>query len=369
MLALNIRIERGGFGLDAHLAIPTPGVTALFGPSGAGKTTLAHAVAGLVTASGTIALDGETLLDTQRGICVPVEQRAIGCVFQDARLFPHLTVAGNLDYGLRRQRRVVYAQRDEVIALLGLASLLSRLPHQLSGGERQRVALGRALLGQPRLLVLDEPLASIDAARREDVLPYLEILRDRFCVPMLYVSHQYEEVLRLAAQVVLMDRGQIVATDTPAALSLSNALRSRVGTGGVGAVIETEVVAKNETEGLITVLLGGHALRLNASADAVGTRLRLHVLASDVILATERPHGLSVRNALPGEIEDLEAEENGMVLATVVIGSDRLLARITRSAVEDLALTTGRPVWALVKAASLNQGLYRPTAAANPAAP
>lgn len=212
-------------------------------------------------------------------------------------------------------------------------------------------------------MILDEPLASIDSARREEVLPYLERLRDRFRIPMLYVSHQYEEVLRLAAQVVLMDRGRVVASDTPAALSLSGALRARVGSAGVGAVIETEVISKNETEGLITVSLGGHPLRLNASADAIGAHLRLHILASEVILATERPQGLSVRNALPGKIEQLEAEENGMVLATVAIGGDRLLARVTRSAVDDLALTPGLEVWALVKAASLNQGLYRPTTA------
>lgn len=359
MLQLDIRVRRDRFSLDAKLSIPTPGVTALFGPSGAGKTTLAHAVAGLVPTIGTISLDGETLLDTTRGISLPAEQRAVGCVFQDARLFPHLTVASNLDFGLRRQRRTVYAQRGEVIELLGLSSLLTRSPHQLSGGERQRVALGRALLGQPRLLVLDEPLAAIDSVRREEVLPYLAVLRDRFRIPMLYVSHQYEEVLRLAAQVVLMDRGHIVATDTPAALSLSTALRTRVGTSGVGAVIETEVVAKNEADGLITVLLGGHPLRLNASADAVGAHLRLRVLASDVILATACPIGLSVRNALPGRIEQLEAEDNGMFLATVLIGQDRLLARITRSAIDDLALAPGLEVWALVKAASLNQGLYR----------
>jgi molybdate transport system ATP-binding protein len=364
MLAIDIRVQRARFSLDAKLAIPTPGVTALFGPSGAGKTTLAHAVAGLVPTSGTISLDGETLLDTTRGICLPPEQRAVGCVFQDARLFPHLSVAGNLDFGLKRQRRAVYAQRAEVIELLGLSSLLRRSPHQLSGGERQRVALGRALLGQPRLLVLDEPLAAIDTARREEVLPYLEVLRDRFRIPMLYVSHQYEEVLRLAAQVVLVDQGQIVATDTPAALSLSTALRSRVGTGGVGTVIETEVVAKDAADGLITVMLGGHPLRLNANVDAIGTHLRLRVLASDVILATECPNGLSVRNALPGRIERLEAEDHGWFLATVLIGQDRILARITRSAIDDLALTPGLKVWALVKAASLNQGLYRTSAAA-----
>jgi molybdate transport system ATP-binding protein len=362
MLTLQVRIARNAFELNAELCIPTPGVTALFGPSGAGKTTLAHAVTGLVEATGRIELDGEVLLDSDRGICVPVEARAIGCVFQDARLFPHLNVTQNLEYGLRRQRRLTYAKREDVITLLGLESLLERMPHQLSGGERQRVGLGRALLSQPRLLILDEPLASIDGARREEVLPYLERLRDRFRIPMVYVSHQYDEVLRLAANVIVMDQGRILSMDTPSALSLSPTLHTRIGSAGVGSVIETAVVARDENTGLITVMLGGHPLRLQGTADNVGVHLRLHVLANEVILATAAPHGLSVRNAVPGTVEGLSAEGNGLVLVTVCVGRDRLLARVTQAAVKDLSLAPNQPIWALIKAASLAQGLYRPNA-------
>jgi len=362
MLQLALSIVRNRFRMAVNLTLPTPGLTALYGPSGAGKTTLAHAVAGLMPAVGRIELDGDVLLDSTRGVCVPSERRRIGCVFQDARLFPHLDVTQNLLYGYKRHHGDTYAEQDEVVSLLGLTLLLRRRPHELSGGERQRVALGRALLGQPRLLVLDEPMASIDRARRDDVLPYLERLRDRYRIPMLYVSHQYEEVLRLAARVVLIDEGKIIACDTPSALSLSPALRPLVGISGVGAVIESEITSCNRDTGLITVSLGGHPLRLQGVGDAVGTRLRLHIPANEVILATEPPHGLSVRNALPGIIETLDPEQDGFVLTTIAVGHDHLLARITQSAIDDLSLQPGRPVWALVKAASLAQGLYRPTA-------
>lgn len=359
MLRMDLRIRRAPFEMSASLALPTPGITALFGRSGAGKTTLAHAIAGLVPSEGFLELDGEVLLDSSRGWCVASERRRIGCVFQDARLFPHLDVSQNLLYGLRRQSGTRYAQWDDVIPLLGLESLLRRRPHQLSGGEKQRVALGRALLAQPRLLILDEPLASIDQVRREDVLPYLEQLRDRYRLPMLYVSHQYEEVLRLAAHVVLIEGGAILAHDTPSALSLSPIFRARVGALGVGSVVECDVVGSDPATGLMTVGLGGHTLRLtHQKGDVVGGRVRLHVLANEVILATEAPVGLSVRNALPGSIESIDEESDGLVLATVRVGSERLLSRITQAAVVELGLVPGRPVWALIKAASLSQGRY-----------
>jgi molybdate transport system ATP-binding protein len=361
MLRAALRVQADSFTLAAQLELPTPGVTALFGPSGAGKTTLAHAIAGLVPADGFIELDGEVLLDTQRGIHVPCERRRIGCVFQDARLFPHLSVLNNLRYGLQRAAGPTYAHWDEVMALLGLDALLQRRPHQLSGGEKQRVALGRALLAQPRLLLLDEPLASIDRARRDDVLPYLELLRDRYQLPMLYVSHQYDEVLRLANFVVLLDGGGVLAHDTLSALSVSPAYRSKLGGAGIGAVIESRVLATDAAHGLMTVDLGGYPLRLHNVGDPVGRAIRLHVLANDVILALDPPAGLSVRNALPATVESLDAEPNGLVLVTIAVGGVRLLSRVTPSAVEELNLQCGCALWALVKAASLTQGLYHPT--------
>ena len=364
MFAADLAVQRGTFRLEARFAAPTPGVVALFGPSGAGKSTLIGAIAGLVPARGTLRLDGTTWLDSAHGTDVPAERRGVGTVFQDTRLFPHLSVAGNLAYGERRappgER---YVAREEIVALLGLAPLLHRRVHQLSGGERQRVALARALLAQPRLLLLDEPLAAIDVSRRDEVLPYLESLRDRYAIPMLYVSHQYEEVLRLATYVVLIADGRVLASGTPAALSLDPALRPVAGSEAVGAVLDVEVGEVDTATGLASVAVGAGRLRLSVAGTQAGNRLRLHVLARDVILATEPPHALSVRNALEGRIAELVDEGRDATLAVVDLDGARLLARVTREAVVELRLQPGRRVWALVKAASLRGRVFaRPRA-------
>lgn len=223
MLAVQLRHRAGDFHLDATFEAPTPGVVALFGRSGCGKTTLVNLLAGLRRAeAGRVHVDGEDWLDTQRGLDLPAEQRGVGYVFQDARLFPHYRVRGNLLYGARRARdRRESISFDDVVDLLGLAPLLDRRPGTLSGGEKQRVALGRALLARPKLLLLDEPLSSLDAARREEVLPCLERLRDHCAIPMVLVSHQFDEVLRLATHVVVMDAGRVVAAGDVTEVSLS----------------------------------------------------------------------------------------------------------------------------------------------------
>jgi molybdate transport system ATP-binding protein len=359
MFEADFAAERGEFRLRARFAAPTPGVVALFGPSGAGKSTLVNAIAGLIPATGSVRLDGTTWLDSATGTCLPAERRRIGYVFQEARLFPHLDVAGNLGYGERRAPPGPrFAVRDEVLDLLGLGPLLGRRVHRLSGGERQRVALGRALLAQPRLLLLDEPLAAIDASRRDEVLPYLESLRDRFAIPMLYVSHQYDEVLRLATHIVLLAAGAVQASGTPAELSIDPRLRALVGGDAFGAVLEVEVVAVDPGAGLASVAVGSGRLRLALAAARVGARLRLHVLARDVILATEPPRGVSVRNALPGNLAEIVSEGPDEALAIVDVDGSRLIARITREAVEELRLRPGLPVWALVKAASLRGHVF-----------
>jgi molybdate transport system ATP-binding protein len=364
MFEATLAVTRGTFELSASFAAPTPGVVALFGPSGSGKTTLVNAIAGLVAARGRVSLDGETWLDSERGRSVPPERRRIGYVFQDARLFPHLDVAGNLRYGERRAPAGARpAEHGEIVELLGLGPLLGRRVHRLSGGERQRVALGRALLSQPRLLLLDEPLAAIDVARREEVLPYLESLRDRYSIPMLYVSHQYDEVLRLATHVVLLAGGRVVASGSPAALGVDPRLAALIGADAVGAVLEVEVVGRDAASGLASVALGAELLRFALPEARTGARVRLHVLARDVILATEAPRGLSVRNALRGTLAALVDEGPDAVLAAIEVGGTRLLARVTRAAVAELALGPGQPVWALVKAASLRGHVYaRPAA-------
>jgi molybdate transport system ATP-binding protein len=354
VLSVALRKSRDGFALDVAFDAPTPGVVALFGRSGCGKSTTIDLIAGLLAADeGYVRLDAATLVDTSARARVPAEKRRIGYVFQDSRLFPHFTVASNLRYGQRRARGV--EQRigfDEVVALLGLGALLARSPHQLSGGERQRVALGRALLSQPRLLLLDEPLASLDAARREEVLPYFEVLRDRLSIPMVYVSHQFDEVLRLATHVVLLDQGKVVAQGSPSDVSLRPELRAIVGPDAVGAVLDGTIGAVEESRNLAELRLGKGTLRISARDVHVGASIRVQLLARDIILATERPHGLSVRNAIEGVVDDITADEDDAQLVRVDIGGAFVLSRVTTAAVEALALRRGSAVWVLIKAVS-----------------
>lgn len=365
MLRLSVVKRWQGFELHAQLDAPTPGVVALFGRSGCGKTTLINIVSGLLQPDeGRVELDGVVLTDTSERVAIPVERRRIGYVFQDSRLFPHLGVLANLRYGLRRAPKGSRSiGLDEVLGLLGLEPLLARRPYQLSGGERQRVALGRALLSQPRLMLLDEPLASLDAARREEVLPYLERLRDKLSIPMVFVSHQLEEVLRLATQVALMEAGEIVACGNLSEVSLRPELRAIVGSEAVGAILDGTVEHVDAGLGMADVRLGGGALHVNLQEASVGARIRLQLLARDIILATEPPRGLSVRNALQGVIAEISDDVGNAVLVKVDVGSGAaVLSRVTRHAMQDLGLRPGMGVWVLVKAVSARGHSYsRPT--------
>jgi len=376
MLKASLVKRWDGFALHAQFETPTPGVVALFGRSGCGKSTLVNLISGLLRPDeGLVQVEDTVLTDTRSGVSVPVERRRIGYVFQDARLFPHLSVLGNLRYG---QKRAAHAPQvigfDEIVTLLGIERLLDRRPHTLSGGERQRVALGRALLSQPRLLLLDEPLAALDVAKREEVLPYLEVLRDRLSIPMIYVSHQFDEVLRLATHVVLLDSGSVLAQGSVSEVSLRPELRAIVGADAVGAVVDGVVEGVDAARGMADLRLGIGAaagiavdavsgavpggtqparatLHVSLRGARVGARLRVQLLARDVILATEPPHALSVRNALEGTVVDL-TDDDDAVLVHVKVGAATILSRVTRDAVEDLRLHTGQRVWALVKAVS-----------------
>jgi len=361
MLEVRLAIRRGDLDLEVDFQAPTPGVTALFGASGAGKTTVVHAIAGLIRPqAGRVALDGTTWFDAERSVFVPAERRRAGVVFQDARLFPHLDVRANLRYGERRVREPGPALAlDEVVQLLGLESLLTRRVRGLSGGERSRVALGRALLARPRLLLLDEPLAAIDAPRRAEVLPYLERLRDRAAVPMIYVSHQYEEVLRLADHLVLLAAGRAIASGSPAELSLSPALAGLVGEDAAGAVIDGRILARNDSAGLATISVGEQQLTVPLAGLADAKQARILIPAREVMLATHRSEGLSVRNQLRGQIVALNDEPPHGVLATVEVSGSRLLARVTRAAANELALAVGQSVYVLVKAESLRGRSYK----------
>jgi len=366
MLSVAVSKARDGFSLHVAFNAPTPGIVGLFGRSGCGKTTTANLIAGLLSPDeGRVSLDDAMLFDTRAGTAMPAEQRRIGYVFQDARLFPHFSVAGNLRYGQKRAHRS--DQRidfDEVVALLGLAPFLTRRPHQLSGGERQRVALGRAILSQPRLLLLDEPLASLDIARREDVLPYLELLRDRLSIPMIYVSHQFDEVLRLATHVVLLDAGRVIAQGTPGEVSLRPELRAIVGPDAVGAVVDGVVTAFDAARGLVELRVGNGSLHIRSRDGRIGSTARVQLLARDVILATRKPDYLSVRNAIEGVIEEIVPDEADACLVRVDIGGASVLARVTSAAVQELELRQASRVWALIKAVSVRGHAFSQTASA-----
>ena len=365
MLQVQLRKQRGDFGLDVSFTAHTPGIIALFGRSGSGKSTLAHLLAGLLAAdSGAIQLDGQWLYDSDRALSVPPEARRIGYVFQDGRLFPHLTVRGNLLYGWKRRPRE--APSDDglpgrLILLLGLDALLERRPWQLSGGERQRVALGRALLAQPRLLLLDEPLAALDQRRRDEVLPYLERVRDELRVPMVYVSHQFDDLLRLATHVVLLDAGRSVASGDLASVSLHPQLRDVIGQEAIGAVVEATVVQAADEAGLGALSVGHGRLQLYTGELRPGHRVRLQLLARDLILSLGTPRGLSVRNRLAGTIVGLRPDDAHAVLVSVDVGGPILLARVTAASAVEMELRIGLALWVLVKSVTLR--LFSPSAA------
>ena len=354
MLQVAAKKQRAAFTLDAQFELPTPGVVALFGRSGCGKTTLVNVIAGLLNAdTGRVALDETVLLDTGRGIDVPPERRRIGYVFQDSRLFPHLRVAANLRYGQKRARAAAFVDLDLVADLLDLGPLMNRRTHELSGGERQRVAIGRALLSQPALLLLDEPLASLDASRREEVLPYLETLRDKLAIPMVYVSHNFDEVLRVATHLVLMEAGKTIAQGDLGEMSLHPRIRAIIGADAVGAIVDGKVLGMNASSGLTRVQVGDGELNVHYDGVAPGTKLRVQLLSRDIIVATQPPQHLSVRNSLKGVVTSVTDDVDDSNLIAIDIGGTMIMARVTRAATRELGLVAGLPVWALVKTASL----------------
>jgi molybdate transport system ATP-binding protein len=346
----------GAFAVDVAFVAPTPGVTALFGPSGAGKTSVVRALAGLLRPdAGSIVVDDTLFFDSSRGVDVAAERRRVGYVFQDSRLFPHLTVADNLRYGLRRapadDRPIPF---DHVVALLGISGLLERRPYTLSGGERQRVAIGRALLSQPRLLLMDEPLASLDAERKSEVLPYIERLRDELSLAIVYVSHAREEVERLARTLVVVEQGRVAAAGPMADLSARLDIRGISDAPDAASVIDTTVIGHDAARRLTRLGFDGGELMVGAFAAEPGVRVRVLIPAREVIVATQRPDGISVRNVLAGRIGEISSRDGG-ALVQVRIGNTAILARVTRDAIERLGLTPDREVYALIKASSVER--------------
>ena len=367
---LDVAIQRklGAFTLDCVFSARR-GVTALFGASGAGKTTIANAIAGIVTPdAGHVRIAGEALFDSSSAIDVPVERRGVGYVFQDARLFPHLRVEGNLRFGASRTRgRASIASFDAVVDVLAIRPLLQRRPRDLSGGERQRVALGRALLAQPRLLILDEPLAALDAGHRHEILPYLVELAERFALPMIYVSHAIDEVVRLATDVVLVADGRVVASGPVEEIFSRGDLRPHTGRRfEAGSIVEATKAGQRPEWKLTEVLLAGSIISVPAVDAAVGTRLRIRIRARDVALALSEPLDTSIGARLPGVISEVVLREAPYAEVRVDLGNTSLWALVTRHSVDRLRLAPGRSVYCLVKTVALDSRLVGPAPAALP---
>lgn len=365
-LAVAIHHVQGAFTLDATFNTPLRGVTALFGASGAGKTTVVRAIAGLAQPQrARIALGERVLVDTAARVDLPIDRRGLGYVFQDARLFPHLDVSGNLRYGERRVRdRPLTLRFDDIVELLGIGQLLRRRVAALSGGERQRVALGRALLSQPRLLLLDEPLAALDNARRAEILPYIERLRDNVGIPIVYVSHALDEVMRLATAVVLMAEGRVVATGTVEEVFSRTDLRPYVGQRfDAGTVLATRIVAHVPADALTLCELADGPddapprIALPQVDAVVGTQMRVRILARDVSLALSEPLDTSIGNRWHGVVDAIVSGEGPYVDVRVRIGPGAALwALVTRTSVTRMGLAVGLPLWCLVKTVALETG-------------
>ena len=356
MIDVDIEQRRGDFDLAVRFRSDAP-VLGLFGRSGSGKTTVVNAIAGIGRpARGRIVMNGEILFDSARGIDLPPEQRRLGYVFQDGLLFPHLDVEANLLYGLRRAaRRQRVTDRDRVIELLGLRELLRRLPDTLSGGEKQRVAIGRALLAQPRLLLMDEPLASLDIPRQNEVLRYIEQLRDELRIPIVYVTHSVAEITRLADTVVLLSEGKSLAVGDVDEVMGRMDLRPHTGRHEAGAIIETSVRSHDLEYGLTTLgFEGGELIVPNVEA-LVGERVRVRIRARDVSLSRERPRNISVLNVLEGSLVATSHEQGPIVDVQIRIGETPLVARITRRSLVELDLAEGQQIYALIKAVSLDR--------------
>jgi molybdate transport system ATP-binding protein len=353
-LKVGIGHRLGSFEIDVKFE--TSGrLTALFGRSGAGKTTVVNAIAGLIRPDrALISVDETVFVDTDAGIFVPKHKRRIGYVFQEGRLFPHLTIRQNLHYGRWFSSKHTDARETcEIIELLGIAHLLMRRPGDLSGGEKQRVAIGRALLSDPRLLLMDEPLASLDDERKAEILPYIERLRDEMKVPIVYVSHAVSEIARLATTVVVMSDGRVDAVGPAADVLSRPQLRWQSDEREAGGILTVRVVAHDDRDGLTTLAARSGTIVVPHVEAAIGAELRIHVHARDIMLAAEKPVGLSALNVLPARIVEIGTASGPVVDVALDLEGDRLLARITRRSLEAMQLTQGHCIFAVLKSIAI----------------
>jgi molybdate transport system ATP-binding protein len=354
-IEVDVAHRLGAFALEARF-MSQGRLTAFLGQSGSGKTSLINVIGGLIRPErGRIVVDGTTLVDTAGGIFVPAHRRRVGYVFQEGRLFPHLTVRQNLVFGRwfrpRHERKV---QIETVVDLLGIGHLLERRPGGLSGGEKQRVAIGRALLASPRLLLMDEPLAALDDERKDEILPYIERLRDEADIPIVYVSHSLAEVSRLANTVVVLRNGRVVAAGAPAEVLSETDLVPHNAMEEAGAVIEARITEHDVPFGLTMLESRAGLLRAPSLDLPTGTTVRIRIRSRDVMIATAPPVGLSALNVLPGKVIDLR-KAAALVEVHIDCGGVRLTARLTRKSVETLGLKPELPIYAVLKSVALDK--------------
>ena len=355
MIEVDVTHKPGGFTLNA--AFRTKGrFIALFGPSGSGKTTLINAIAGLIRPErARISVGGTVLSDTAAGIFLPPHRRKLGMVFQEGRLFPHLSVRQNLLYGAWFAGVRNGEKLSQVAGMLGIEHLLGRYPARLSGGEKQRAAIGRALLASPELLLMDEPLASLDEARKLEIMPYLERLRDEARIPVVYVSHSVAEVVRLSDTLVMLEAGKVRACGSTIELMQRLDLVPAAGTGEAGALIEARVTAHDETYGLTTLVSRGGTWRVPRLAAALGKPVRMQIKARDVIISCERPGAMSALNVIEAVVAEIGPLDGAGIEIRLNAHGEALVARLTRYSVERLDLRIGTPVFAVVKSVSFGR--------------
>lgn len=355
MSGLSVRFigRRGGFALDATFEAPGSGVTALFGPSGSGKTSVLRAIAGLERFAGRCMLGDEVWQG--EGIFLPAHRRAVGYVFQEASLFPHLTVRKNLEFGLKRTQGAPTIGFDEAISLLGLGSILARAPDTLSGGERQRVALGRALLSQPKLLLLDEPMSALDRQAKDEILPYFEGLRGALSLPVLLVTHDIAEVERLADHLIVMRDGQVAGAGALNDMLVGDVLGLRTAREAA-SVLRGVVAGYDVDDGLSAIEVAGQRLLIAGRAGQPGAAVRIRIAARDVSLAAEKPSATTILNVLAVTIAAIEPVSEAEAIVTLKLGDETMLARVTLRSVRQLGLQVGQAVFAQVKGVSLVAG-------------
>jgi molybdate transport system ATP-binding protein len=354
-ILVDVSHRLGGFQLEARFASPGH-LTALFGPSGSGKTSIISMIAGLIRPdSGSVEVDGRVLTDRASGVFVPTHRRRIGAVFQDARLFPHMSVRGNLAYGKwfapARER---YADTGRIVELLGIGHLLERSPNLLSGGEKQRVAIGRALLASPRLLLMDEPLASLDEARKSEIMPYIERLRDELKIPIVYVSHSIAEVARLATDIVVMSDGKVVASGRTGEIVQRLDLLPAEERGEGGVVLDMTIAAHHIDYGMTVLKSVAGEIRVPRIRAETGAMVRLRLRARDVMIATAQPIGLSAQNILRGKIARIARSGDPLVEIHVDCHGQQVLSRITRLSLDALRLHVGQEVFAVIKSVAFD---------------